>query len=393
MAPEIVRSVRLGLRYSPSAMRTADRSRSGSSKVSQRWRRRTSRPVASASSQPDPRTVWTLLDMEAAKDHEREVLQGTAETANLFLRRELYDSVSGFDDSIPEHGDFDFVAAVHCFRRVSQLCTRRDRVGIRRGPREVRSCGRSGSTTAGMPHARRAPDGRRRDSGSGHGFLSFSHIAHDVGGAYRSAPTADGLVSTAFRRTAGSTCFRCRSSTSSCPTTRGWLKPVAGSTGGGFVESGRVRSRRTTAGCSSGGHLLQLHALRDAWRPFVRCWVSFDKSDVRSLLADERLIVAYGPTNRSLKNPIKNLARGLRDPSNAAKGDSYDGRRRRRSVRVDRPVRRRARDLRRELDANRRTLIELSPHPTCSCARLPLQWPELEAKVPGARYAGSVFAS
>lgn len=56
-----------------------------------------------------PRTIWTLLDMEAAKDHEREVLRGTAETANLFLRRELYDHVGGFDDSIPEHGDFDFV--------------------------------------------------------------------------------------------------------------------------------------------------------------------------------------------------------------------------------------------------------------------------------------------
>ena len=56
-----------------------------------------------------PRTIWTLLDMEAAKDHERQVLRGTAETANLFLRRELYDRVGGFDDSIPEHGDFDFV--------------------------------------------------------------------------------------------------------------------------------------------------------------------------------------------------------------------------------------------------------------------------------------------
>jgi GT2 family glycosyltransferase len=56
-----------------------------------------------------PRTIWTLLDMDAAKDHEREVERGVAETANLFLRRELYDRVGGFDDSIPEHGDFDFV--------------------------------------------------------------------------------------------------------------------------------------------------------------------------------------------------------------------------------------------------------------------------------------------
>lgn len=60
--------------------------------------------------QPARRTVWTLLDMDSFKDHERQVEQGTAETANLFLGRSLYDSVGGFDDSLPEHGDFDFVA-------------------------------------------------------------------------------------------------------------------------------------------------------------------------------------------------------------------------------------------------------------------------------------------
>jgi glycosyltransferase involved in cell wall biosynthesis len=58
---------------------------------------------------PPRRTVWTLLDMDGTKDHERQARQGTAETANLFLRRELYDRVGGFDDTIPEHGDFDFV--------------------------------------------------------------------------------------------------------------------------------------------------------------------------------------------------------------------------------------------------------------------------------------------
>jgi len=58
---------------------------------------------------PEPRTVWTLVDMDGTKDHQRQVELGTAETANLFLRRELYDAVGGFDDSLPEHGDFDFV--------------------------------------------------------------------------------------------------------------------------------------------------------------------------------------------------------------------------------------------------------------------------------------------
>src|SRR5262249_43359842 len=55
-------------------------------------------------------TVWTLLDMETFKDHERQVRSANAETANLFVRRELFERQRGFDDSLPEHGDFDFVA-------------------------------------------------------------------------------------------------------------------------------------------------------------------------------------------------------------------------------------------------------------------------------------------
>jgi glycosyltransferase involved in cell wall biosynthesis len=58
---------------------------------------------------PKRRTVWTLLDMDSSKDHEREVRNATAETANLLLRRTLYDLVGGFEEDIPEFGDFDFV--------------------------------------------------------------------------------------------------------------------------------------------------------------------------------------------------------------------------------------------------------------------------------------------
>jgi glycosyltransferase involved in cell wall biosynthesis len=57
---------------------------------------------------PEDRSVWTLLDMDGTKNHEQQVKNGNAETCNLFLRRELYDRVDGFDDSLPEHGDFDF---------------------------------------------------------------------------------------------------------------------------------------------------------------------------------------------------------------------------------------------------------------------------------------------
>jgi len=58
---------------------------------------------------PANRTVWTLLDMDTSKDQERDVRNETAETANLFLRRELFDRVGGFEETIPEFGDFDFV--------------------------------------------------------------------------------------------------------------------------------------------------------------------------------------------------------------------------------------------------------------------------------------------
>ena len=59
--------------------------------------------------------------------------------------------------------------------------------------------------------------------------------------------------------------------------------------------------------CSSGGHLLQLVALRPAWHDFSRAWVTFDKSDARSLLRDERVVFAFGPTNRSIPNLLRNL--------------------------------------------------------------------------------------
>jgi UDP-N-acetylglucosamine:LPS N-acetylglucosamine transferase len=59
--------------------------------------------------------------------------------------------------------------------------------------------------------------------------------------------------------------------------------------------------------CSSGGHLLQMHELRAAWEPFERVWVTFDKSDARSLLRDERVLHAFGPTNRNIPNFLRNI--------------------------------------------------------------------------------------
>lgn len=59
--------------------------------------------------------------------------------------------------------------------------------------------------------------------------------------------------------------------------------------------------------CSTGGHLLQMQELREAWEPFERLWVTFDKSDSRSLLRDERVLHAFGPTNRNIPNLLRNL--------------------------------------------------------------------------------------
>jgi UDP-N-acetylglucosamine:LPS N-acetylglucosamine transferase len=59
--------------------------------------------------------------------------------------------------------------------------------------------------------------------------------------------------------------------------------------------------------CSTGGHLLQLVALREAWESRTRAWVTFDKSDARSLLRGEPVAYAHGPTNRNIPNLLRNL--------------------------------------------------------------------------------------
>lgn len=58
---------------------------------------------------------------------------------------------------------------------------------------------------------------------------------------------------------------------------------------------------------SSGGHLLQLVSLRQAWQMCERVWVTFSEEDARTLLEGEHVIWAHHPTNRNLKNLVKNL--------------------------------------------------------------------------------------
>lgn len=48
-------------------------------------------------------------------------------------------------------------------------------------------------------------------------------------------------------------------------------------------------------------------ALRPAWEGLDRFWVTLDGPDVEVLLADERVRLAHGPTNRSLSKLLRNL--------------------------------------------------------------------------------------
>jgi beta-1,4-N-acetylglucosaminyltransferase len=143
--------------------------------------------------------------------------------------------------------------------------------------------------------------------------------------------------------------------------------------------------------CSSGGHLWQLLALRGAWAPFSRVWVTFDKSDARSLLRDEEVVFAHGPTNRSIKNLLRNLKLawriiGVTRPSvmlttGAGVAVPFAWVARMRGVRV--------------VYVESFTRID---RPSLSCRligrsanRIYAQWPELVSAVPRARFVGNVF--
>lgn len=64
--------------------------------------------------------------------------------------------------------------------------------------------------------------------------------------------------------------------------------------------------------CSPGGHLQQMLALEPAWRDFDRVWVTLDGAEVPYLLADEKVVLGHGPTNRSLLALIRNIPLSVR---------------------------------------------------------------------------------
>lgn len=149
--------------------------------------------------------------------------------------------------------------------------------------------------------------------------------------------------------------------------------------------------------CSTGGHLLQLLALREVWEDETRLWVTFDKGDARALLRGERVVYAFGPTNRTFGaiaalNTVRNLVLAWRvtrrerpavvltTGAGVAVPFAWVGR----------------------LYGARVVYVESFTRidgPSLSCrliapvaARIYGQWPEFVEAVPRARYLGNVFA-
>jgi hypothetical protein len=146
--------------------------------------------------------------------------------------------------------------------------------------------------------------------------------------------------------------------------------------------------------CSAGGHMIQLRLLSQAWAGYSHAWVvaSHDEqSDVQSLLRDERVFFPHTPTARSLRNLARNavlarrLMRRLRPAIILTTGAAvavpfaWVGR----------------------LYGARVVYVESlarTTSPSLSCRLVApvadsvyVQWPELLAKLPGARYAGTVL--
>jgi UDP-N-acetylglucosamine:LPS N-acetylglucosamine transferase len=144
--------------------------------------------------------------------------------------------------------------------------------------------------------------------------------------------------------------------------------------------------------CSSGGHLLQLFSLADAWRDRGRLWITFDKSDARVLLAGEDVVYAHGPTNRNIKNLLRNTALAIRvlarvrpaailtTGAGVAVPFAWLGRLSGTTVLYVESVTRIE-----ELSLSGRMIRPVAD-------QVFVQWPELAAATPGVQFAGNLFA-
>ena len=121
--------------------------------------------------------------------------------------------------------------------------------------------------------------------------------------------------------------------------------------------------------------------------------MTFDKSDARSLLADERVHFAYGPTNRSIKNMLRNLVVAWRligelrpkvmltTGAGVAVPFAWIARLRGATIVYVESLAR--------IEGPSLTYRLIAP----IAERRYVQWPELAATLHGARYAGNVFST
>ena len=58
---------------------------------------------------------------------------------------------------------------------------------------------------------------------------------------------------------------------------------------------------------STGGHFRTLIDIKAFWKDKSRCWVTLKSKSTESVLQEENVYWAFGPTNRSIKNLFKNL--------------------------------------------------------------------------------------
>jgi UDP-N-acetylglucosamine:LPS N-acetylglucosamine transferase len=141
-----------------------------------------------------------------------------------------------------------------------------------------------------------------------------------------------------------------------------------------------------------GGHLFELAGLRDVWSRFSRAWVTVRASDVDTLLVDERVIFAHGPTRRSLMNLVRNsllavgIVRRLRPAvvmtTGAALSVPFAWAGRLFGARVV------------YIECSGRVGISVTGRLIAPVAdRLYVQWPEVVPQVSKARYAGTIFLS
>ena len=73
-----------------------------------------------------------------------------------------------------------------------------------------------------------------------------------------------------------------------------------------------MKRRRVALVGSSGGHLAHLLVLRGWWGEEDRFWVTFNTADALESLRGERTYWCHHPTNRNLRNLVRNLVLAVR---------------------------------------------------------------------------------